>query len=315
MVLILQLLSDKEFIRQSLELNLFFLRIAKEHSIFMESAFLPKNYNLIQEADGFKNLFTHLLAKTIALADGIISGEVASSGEIVTALTLQAERGSEYYSGIFIDKSITKAELSISQGMRDEHCEKRPLLLEQVFMLNQEAIAAAAALAGFKARVLNDVLACRIFTFNYPLLLDHILREAKFYVRMLTKLQNRSSMDTVEDIIEQEIFWNRIMAEHAKFIRGLLDPTEVDLFNTANNFGAEFDALTSEAIALTEQTGMLPEVTKESLDAATRIRDFKTQGTQGLIECKIRSIALPLLGDHVIREANHFIRLLKVFKR
>ncbi|WP_460285242.1 DUF2935 domain-containing protein [Clostridium botulinum] len=27
------------------------------------------------------------------------------------------------------------------------------------------------------------------------------------------------------------------MAEHAKFIRGLLDPTEVKLFNTANDYG------------------------------------------------------------------------------
>jgi len=309
------MLSDNEFIRQSLELNLFFMRIAKEHSIFMESAFLPINYNLIQEADSFKNLFTHLLARTITLADGIISPEVASSGELVTDMTLQAEKASEYYSGIPIDKTITKAELSLSHGMRDEHRKKKPMLLEQVFMLNQEAIAAATALAGFKTRVLNDVLSCRIFNFNYPLLLDHILREAKFYVRLLKKLQNRNPLDTVEGIIEQEIFWNRIMAEHAKFIRGLLDPTEVDLFNTADNFGTEFDELTKKAAALTEQTAMFPKVTEESLNAATRIRDFKAQGTQGLIECKIRSIAIPLLGDHVVREANHFIRILNILNR
>lgn len=309
------MLSDNEFIRQSIELNLFFMRIAKEHSIFLESAFVPKNYNLIQEADSFKNLFTRLLAKTIALSDGIVSKEVASSGELVTKLTLRAETGSEYYSGIFIDKSITQAELSLSQNMKGENYGKAPMLLEQVFMLNQEAIAATTALAEFKSRVLNDVLACRIFTFNYPLLLDHILREARFYIKMLTKLQNRSSMDTVEDIVEQEIFWNRIMAEHAKFIRALLDPTEVDLFNTANNFGTEFDKLTKEAIRLTEKTSMLPKVTGESLNAAGRIRDFKTQGTQGLVDCKIRSIALPLLGDHVIREANHYIRLLNTYSK
>lgn len=309
------MLSDNEFIRQSIELNLFFMRIAKEHSIFLESAFVPKNYNLIQEADSFKNLFTRLLAKTIALSDGIISKGVASSGELVTKLTLRAETGSEYYSGIFIDKSITQAELSLSQNMKGENYGKAPMLLEQVFMLNQEAIAATTALAEFKSRVLNDVLACRIFTFNYPLLLDHILREARFYIKMLTKLQNRSSMDTVEDIVEQEIFWNRIMAEHAKFIRALLDPTEVDLFNTANNFGTEFDKLTKEAIRLTEKTSMLPKVTGESLNAAGRIRDFKTQGTQGLVDCKIRSIALPLLGDHVIREANHYIRLLNMYSK
>lgn len=309
------MLSDNEFIRQSIELNLFFLRIAKEHSIFLESAFVPQNYNLAQEADGFKNLFTQLLSKTIALSDGIVSTEVTSSGELVTNLTLQAERGSEYYSGIFIDKSITQSEISMSKNMRGEHYNKTPMLLQQVFILNQEAITATTALAGFKSRILNDVLACRLFTFNYPLLLDHILREARFYIRMLTKLQNRSSMDTAHDMVEQEIFWNRIMAEHAKFIRALLDPTEVDLFNTANNFGTEFDKLTEEAIELTEKTSMIPEVTEESLDAAGRIRDFKTQGTKGLIECKIRSIALPLLGDHVVREANHYIRLLNAFEK
>ena len=37
------------------------------------------------------------------------------------------------------------------------------------------------------------------------------------------------------------------MAEHSKFIRGLLDPTEDELINTANNFGNEFDKLTREA--------------------------------------------------------------------
>jgi hypothetical protein len=289
------------------------MRIAKEHSIFMEAAFVPKNYNLIQEAEGFKNLFTQLLAKTVMLSDGVISPEVSSSGEIVTKLTLQAERSSEFYSGIFIDSSVTSAELSISDGMRDGHHTKCPMLVEQVFMLNQQAIAAVTALADFKTRVLNDVLSCRIFTFNYPLLLDHILREAKFYLRMLTKLQNRNPIDTAEDIVEQEIFWNRIMAEHSKFIRGLLDPTEVQLFDTASNFGREFDALTAQAIALTEQTAMISGVTQQSLDAAIRIRDFKTQGTEGLIACKIRSIAIPLLGDHVVREANHYIRLLKLW--
>jgi hypothetical protein len=249
------------------------------------------------------------------LSDGVISPEVSSSGEIVTKLTLQAERSSEFYSGIFIDSSVTTAESSIADSMRDEHHKKCPMLVEQVFMLNQQAIAAVSALADFKTRVLNDALSCRIFTFNYHLLLDHILREAKFYLRMLAKLQNRNPIDTAEDTVEQEIFWNRIMAEHSKFIRGLLDPTEVQLFDTANNFGREFDALTAQAIALTEQTAMISGVTQQSLDATMRIRDFKTQGTEGLIACKIRSIAIPLLGDHVVREANHYIRLLKLWDK
>lgn len=45
------------------------------------------------------------------------------------------------------------------------------------------------------------------------------------------------------------------------------------------------------------------------------ISEFKVQVTQGLIECKIKSIIIPLLGDHTLREANHFLRLLKIFKK
>lgn len=42
-----------------------------------------------------------------------------------------------------------------------------------------------------------------------------------------------------------------------------------------------------------------------------RFRDFKAAGTKGIEECKIRSLILPLLADHVLREANHYIRLLQ----
>uniref|UniRef100_UPI0032605C1B DUF2935 domain-containing protein n=1 Tax=Clostridium sp. NkU-1 TaxID=1095009 RepID=UPI0032605C1B len=42
-----------------------------------------------------------------------------------------------------------------------------------------------------------------------------------------------------------------------------------------------------------------------------KYRDFKEAGTKGINECKIRSIILPLLADHVLRESNHYIRLLR----
>ena len=42
-----------------------------------------------------------------------------------------------------------------------------------------------------------------------------------------------------------------------------------------------------------------------------RFKDFKQAGTEGIAACKIRSIILPLLADHVLREANHYIRLLR----
>ena len=152
-----------------------------------------------------------------------------------------------------------------------------------------------------------------MFTLNYPLLIDHILREAILYLNMVKKLQGRRFANLYVDALEQEAFWNRIMAEHSKFIRGLLDPTEEELFNVASNFGNEFDELTNDALGAMDRTLSFAQVTQNSLQATRELRDFKAQATEGLLDCNIKSIIIPLLGDHTLREANHFIRLLKMF--
>ena len=60
---------------------------------------------------------------------------------------------------------------------------------------------------------------------------------------------------------------------------------------------------------------MLPDVTKESKKATKKFKDFKVQGTEGLINCNIKSIIVPLLGDHVLREANHYLLLLSKYEK
>ena len=104
---------------------------------------------------------------------------------------------------------------------------------------------------------------------------------------------------------ETECLWNQIMMEHAQFIRGLLDPCETELFCAADNFAKEFCKLLE--CSRNAQKAQLP----DSLTQAVRFRDFKTSAVQGIQQCKIRSIILPLLADHVLREANHYIRLLR----
>jgi len=40
---------------------------------------------------------------------------------------------------------------------------------------------------------------------------------------------------------------------------------------------------------------------------------YISAATEGLLQCKIKALAVPLLGDHVLREANHYMRLLHTF--
>ena len=305
------MLSSSEFVKQSLELHLFFARIMKEHSFFLEAGFTQKDASFIRQADAFRLEFDRLLADAVALSNGVVSPLVLQSGEVITPYTLDAEKTSAYYTGVKIQTSITQAEAGLMGGGLTEF---NPKLERRVFMLNKKAIGLINAIIQFKTTILSNVLSCRMFTVNYPLLIDHILREAKFYLEMVQRLQSRDEINMENDAIKQELFWNNIMAEHSKFIRGLLDPTENELMKIANNFGNEFDQLTAEAKQAMDKTLPLSKVTNDSLKATEEIRDFNTQGTKGLIGCKIKSIIIPLLGDHVLRESNHYIRVLKMFK-
>jgi hypothetical protein len=303
---------NRNFARQSLELHLFFGRIMKEHSFFLELGFTPRDSNYTKQADTFRREFDRLLFDVIAQSNGVVGSDVLKSGEVFTQYTLNAETASTFYTGIKIPTEITRAEMDL-MGSRSQTPSRR--LDQAVYEINRRAIDLISSLIQFKSKILNNVLSCKMFTVNYPLLIDHIMREAKLYLKMVQQLQSGEDFNIENEALEQEMFWNRIMAEHSKFIRGLLDPTENDLIMTANNFGNEFDKLTEEARAAMDNTVREEEVTADSLAATKAIREFKAQGTQGLIDCKVKSIIIPLLGDHTLREANHYFRLLRIFSR
>jgi hypothetical protein len=308
---VLIVLSSIEYIKQSLGTHLFFARIMKEHSFFLEAAFTPRDTNFTQQADAFRREFDGLLREVISLSNGVVNPEVLQSGEVVTPYTLKAEMATSFLSGVQIPTDLTQAEAGLVGGGL---IVPNPMLEQRVSMVNRRAIGLTAGLIKFKTNVLSNVLSCRMFTFNYPLLIIHIRREAELYLSTINRLQNREVIDFEREAYELEFFWNRQMAEHAKFIRGLLDPTENDLINIANDFGNEFDQLTAEAKEAMDKTAPLSKVTEDSLVATRELKDFKAQGTQGILSCNIRSIIIPLLGDHVLREANHYIRLLKMFE-
>jgi hypothetical protein len=306
------MLSSIEYIKQSLGLHLFFARIMKEHSFFLETGFTPRDASFTQQADDFRREFDGILGETISLSNGVVNPSVLKSGEVITPFTLNAEMATTFFTGIQIPTELTQAETGLVGGGL---ITPNPMLEQCVCALNQRAINATAALIQFKRNILCDVLNCKMFTFNYPLLIKHIIREAELYLMQLKRLQCREEINLEREAYKLEFFWNRQMAEHAKFIRGLLDPTENNLINQANDFGREFDQLTAAAKAAMDAAAPLDRVTDESLRATKDLRNFKAQGTQGILACKIKSIIIPLLGDHVLREANHYLRLLKMFER
>lgn len=305
------MLSKKEYIRYSLEYNLFFGRLMKEHLMFLESGFSIKDSKYILEADTLKSDFEDFLLDVISIVNGHINKEVLTSKELVTPYTLEAENITQNYTGICINTHITQMEMNL---LKNKNLDFYDGTFPEVQRINSNAMNLVNRTIDYKSKVLANVLTCRVLNRNYPTLLEHVLEEAEFYRRILNALESFDEIPIKNELVEKEVFWNHIMEEHSLFIRGLLDPEEERLIKIAHKFAQEFEKLAKEAEEVLNKNLPYERITKRSKEATKDIITFKESGTVGLINCEIKSIILPLLADHLLREAYHYLRVLKTKK-
>lgn len=236
----------------------FWLRIMKEHSLFMKLGFACSDVELIQQAEEFYNIFGDLEKQSCMIK---------------------------------CDEDFMAFVCRIMVPVKDIFC--------------------------FKRHVLHLIIECEIGGYNYPLLIDHISREAMYFLKLLRKINDGDMKSPVDAIVSDNVFWLRHMADHARFIAGLLDPSERGFVEKANAFAVQFEQLQLQARDLDSMlwhfrpTNDLIRFEADATNATIQIRDFKEAARDLISACKVVSLIPPLLADHVLREAEYFLEILE----
>lgn len=186
---------------------------------------------------------------------------------------------------------------------------------------NVEVHTAVSHIWVFKRKILGLILTCQLpGANNFPLLVDHVSREANYFRNRLEEL-NQGKLEPLQDaIIDENVFFLRIMADHAKFIGHLLDPSERKLVEQAREFSHDFDQLLFQARDLdsmrpqSQTEPLLSQFLSQNRVSVKSLRDFKETARNLINQCKIKSIIHPLLADHVFREAERFLEIVDMFE-
>ncbi|GAJ41201.1 DUF2935 domain-containing protein [Saccharococcus caldoxylosilyticus] len=256
-------LSEKMFIERSLTENKFWLRIMKEHALFLGEGMSRNNKDLIQQTDRFFHYFEQ----------------------------------------------------------QEKRAYQTPESVEAVRKLNEDSIQLVYGFRNFKRNLLILIINEKVQGFNFPLLVDHIAREAEYFMNSLQKFNN-GILEPIQDaIIHENVFWLRIMMEHSRFIASLLDPSERNLVATARKFGDDFETLLNQARDVESMLyhkkptyPIIGKMNKDSESATEELRNFKKAGLELIKSSQIRNIINPLLADHVLREAEHFLFMIRVLE-
>lgn len=293
------MLSREEYVQKCLSYHLFWIRIMKEHAIFIEATMSPPGKQLAHKADSYKQQYDRYLSTAIQLSSGVLTTNALLSGQFSTKYTEEAEQQAQKFSGIYINRELTRMAYRIEPFYPGYEVSARKE--QEVSQLNQNLLTLTDAFVQFQTELLSMRSSCGLFTMMYTADIDHVLMEAKRYQKILSALQNKKMPDT-QDYKE---FWTQNMAGHVKVMRGELDPTEAVRFHQANQLAGRFDELAQAE----QRPDTFPDEDTLLIDTQA-IRDFKAEITQGLINCRIQAIMLALYTDHLLREANHFLFLL-----
>lgn len=184
--------------------------------------------------------------------------------------------------------------------------------------LAREALNLTLQFIRFKTLILDRLITCTLGGSLFPLLIDHTRREAIRFSENIMRLCAGQTVNPTEHLLEDEEFWLRIMADHAKFIAHLLDPSERQFIQQSRLLSDTFDVMRchiEDFESMLEITPRpIPSLVRfagETIEAGKDIRDFKKAAEELISQCKVLSIIPPLLADHVRREAEKFIRDIK----
>ena len=81
-------MNTNNYVEKSLELHMFFGRIMKEHSFFLEAGFTPASKEFSEKAEYYKRGIRQIIMRC---GDGFVNQQILCSQEIVTKFTALAE--------------------------------------------------------------------------------------------------------------------------------------------------------------------------------------------------------------------------------
>jgi hypothetical protein len=190
----------------------------------------------------------------------------------------------------------------------------------QIQTFNTQVYQASSSIWAYKRKVLGLILRCEIRSNNYALLVDHTSREAAYFANRLKDLNDGKIKSAPDAIIQENVFFLKIMADHAKFMGHLLDPSERQLVEQAKEFSHDFDQLLYQAMDLdhmrpqSQTTPLLTQFLDQNRVSVVSLKNFKKTARDLIEECRIKSNIHPLLADHVFREAERFIEIIDMFE-
>lgn len=296
------MLNDNEFVRESLIINLYYLRTLREYCARIEVS-LPKKYeSYINTSRNLAKRAESIGGQLLNLSNNRIPKDALLSEIFITKYTLDAELLTEKLFDIEINTNLSEIEESLVPG----NIEATSEIVREITRINNEIINLANDFLKFASNLYEKINNQDVFAFYYNSLNTYFLSEIEVYISEIERLNQRLTTDP-SYITDREFYRNAFLYGIATFIRGEIDPIYQDIWNEANNFTKEYKNIVLEYRNMQITPETQKNMTLNSLELARRFKTFLEKCLDLLLKKELYFISAPITKDNALTAVNYFI--------
>lgn len=300
------MLKEQDFLEQSLNSNLFYLRTLRDFCINIQLSFYG-NSEYIGRASSLAKQSQDLGRELITYTNGIIPKDAKEYQLYYTDYTLATEKLTEELFNLNLATDITENISNLTVGTN-----QAPTLenIKKIEDFNKKALTIATEFVDLAEEIRKKLLNNELFSYSYPLLYDYMIRTINIYKAELVRLEEKTVKDPIL-VVDTEYDYNITVYEIISFLRGLINPNAARYILELN------ELLNEEYPKLLDNYNNLPlspenqlMLSEESLRLLRKTRILIKDMLKDLLDANLYFIIEPLAIDNFYRNTNYFLYII-----
>ena len=300
------MLKEQDFLEQSLNSNLFYLRTLRDFCINIQLSFYG-NSEYIGRASSLAKQSQDLGRELVTYTNGIIPKDAKEYQLYYTDYTLATEKLTEELFNLNLATDITENISNLTVGTN-----QAPTLenIKKIEDFNKKALTIATEFVNLAEEIRKKLLNNELFSYSYPLLYDYMIRTINIYKAELVRLEEKIVKDPIL-VVDTEYDYNITLYEIISFLRGLINPNAARYILELN------ELLNEEYPKLLDNYNNLPlspenqlMLSEESLRLLRKTRILIKDMLKDLLDANLYFIIEPLAIDNFYRNTNYFLYII-----
>lgn len=297
------MLTNKDIYEQSLVNHIYFAGSIRSFCTTIGLTFFKNNQTYIDRAVALGYKATDIINEAISLMNKEISSAVLESDVYITPYTkdidLLTEKLFDVSLVINVDEDI--------KSLKNKGNVNYDSVINKIDELNNKALTLIDNFKELVTEIKNNLDKGELFSYLYIDFFNYMFDEISVYGRDIKRIESKNDY-TDFYLREFTYYFNELLRESAKYIRGFLDTKEQELFDRASYFVNAFASLTEKYLKFRDNPVNLSVETERLV---TSYKEYVTSVIKGLLAANVYLITPPVTLDNFLTNINVYLFIIK----